>query len=306
MLSTYSYYSESYSQSYFVMTDRYGFRLWTQGHPRRPWLLFLHGFLGNRFEFAAVMEDLGRDFFCVAPDLPGHGKTIVADSLPLPLIYGMDSTAQGVMQCLGGLYQQLGCPLGRPNLGKIGLVGYSMGGRLGLYLLLNRPQAFWGGVVESASPGLETFPQRSCRLRQDYDRAEALESLDNQGFQQFLQQWYGNPLFQGLPEHPQYPLLLQHRQTGNPKHLAQSLRYLGLGAQPSLWFAWSHNPLPITLVGGEWDHKFVALNQAMADRCPRSQFRIIPNASHNTHWVNAPEFIQVIRSFTPKVLDKGD
>jgi 2-succinyl-6-hydroxy-2,4-cyclohexadiene-1-carboxylate synthase len=282
------------SLSSWVTTDHYRFRVLTQGDPYRPWLLFLHGFLGDRFEFAGVMDKLAGDFFCVAPDLPGHGETIVMADLSPDLVYGMESTAQGIIACLGRLRDQWGCSLGANSFEKIGLVGYSLGGRLGLYLLLNYPHLFGGGLLESASPGLETSLERSARLQQDFERAEQLEQLDRNGFQQFLQQWYGNPIFQGLPEHPHYPLLLQQRQKGNPQHLAQSLRYLGLGAQPSLWTDLAHNHLPISLAVGEWDPKFVNLNQAMADRCPRSQLTIIPNVSHNIHWIKTTEFAGLI------------
>jgi 2-succinyl-6-hydroxy-2,4-cyclohexadiene-1-carboxylate synthase len=291
--------------SYWVNAAPYRFRVLTQGNPRRPWLVFLHGFLGDRFEFAPVMEALTQDFFCVAPDLPGHGETIVMDGGCPALVYRMESTAQGVIHCLRRLHQDLGEGL-KPSEGanhgvqnvdlqRIGLVGYSLGGRLGLYLLLNFSEVFRGGVLESASPGLETPAARSARLQQDDDRARILESLDRKGFQDFLQQWYRNPIFKGLPEHPHYPLLLQQRQTGNPQHLAQSLRYLGLGAQPSLWADLTLNRLPLTFVVGAWDHKFVTLNQTMADRCPRSQLKVIPEVSHNTHWGKTTEFIQILQ-----------
>jgi len=274
-----------------ITIDPYRFRVFAQGDPRQPWLLFLHGFLGDRFEFAPVMDRLQGDFFCVALDLPGHGETIVLRdwSESLALVYGMESTAEGIVNGLAQLQEQRG------SLAKVGLVGYSLGGRVGLYLLLKYPQIFGGGLLESASPGLETSTERSARLQQDYDRAELLERLDPKGFQQFLEQWYNNPIFKGLPEHPHYPLLLQQRQRGNPQRLAQSLRYLGLGAQPSLWADLTQNTLPITFVVGAWDHKFVALNQTMADRCPRSQLRVIPGVSHNTHWGKTAEFSQLTR-----------
>ncbi|MFZ9739195.1 MAG: 2-succinyl-6-hydroxy-2,4-cyclohexadiene-1-carboxylate synthase [Prochlorotrichaceae cyanobacterium] len=283
---------------------QYHFQVWTQGDPHQPWLVFLHGFLGDRFEFREVIANLCADFFCVALDLPGHGQTIVSPTLPPAQTYSMASTAAGVMGCLAKLQAMLfpaaaepsESNLISPRLHKIRLVGYSMGGRLGLYLLLKFPQAFAGGLIESASPGLATPTERSLRLQQDQNRARKLERLTPEEFQQFLQQWYRNPLFQGLPEHPHYPALLQQRQRGNPQHLAQSLRYLGLGAQPSLWLDLSQTTIPLTFVVGAWDHKFVHLNQTMNDRCPTARLNVISGVSHNAHLGDPAQFIYITRS----------
>ena len=72
------------------------------------------------------------------------------------------------------------------------LVGYSMGGRLALYLALEFPDRFGSVVLESASPGLDAA--RAIERRVDDERlACRLEELggDVEAFRDFLEQWYG-------------------------------------------------------------------------------------------------------------------
>lgn len=120
----------------------YRFEVLTQGHPHHPWLLFLHGFLGNRFEFQTVMATLSRDFFCVALDLPGHGQTIVSPAVPSVQAYSIEATAAGVLGCLAELQHPLGAvaqdQAAQDKLAqnKIGLLGYSMGGAVGLVFVV--------------------------------------------------------------------------------------------------------------------------------------------------------------------------
>jgi pimeloyl-ACP methyl ester carboxylesterase len=51
------------------------------------------------------------------------------------------------------------------------VVGYSMGGRLALYLALRHPDRCAGLFLESASPGLEDAGERAARRRADEEKA---------------------------------------------------------------------------------------------------------------------------------------
>ena len=113
----------------------------------------------------------------------------------------------------------------------------------------------------------------------------------------FLEHWYNQPLFRSIKQQESFADLLNRRQQGNPKQLAQSLRYLGLGTQSSLWLQLPGNQIPLLFLVGEMDDKFCQINQEIVDQCPFSQLKIIPGASHNGHFSHSVLFANTVRSF---------
>ncbi|MBQ0130728.1 MAG: alpha/beta fold hydrolase [Comamonas sp.] len=51
------------------------------GSPDQPLLVFLHGFPEGAFIWDGLLEQLGADFYCVAPDLRGYGHSSQPDSV---------------------------------------------------------------------------------------------------------------------------------------------------------------------------------------------------------------------------------
>ncbi|MBF6631091.1 MAG: alpha/beta fold hydrolase [Comamonas sp.] len=62
----------------------------SSGHPDQPLLVFLHGFPEGAFIWDRLLEQLGSDYYCVAPDLRGYGHssqpTAVQDYRPKLLV----------------------------------------------------------------------------------------------------------------------------------------------------------------------------------------------------------------------------
>ncbi|MBW4488866.1 MAG: 2-succinyl-6-hydroxy-2,4-cyclohexadiene-1-carboxylate synthase [Trichocoleus desertorum ATA4-8-CV12] len=251
-----------------------------QGNLDQPLILFLHGFLGDCHDFDPVISLLADQFCCLTVDLPGHGKTEVRGG---DKFYTMSQTAQGLIQLL----EQL-------TISTCSLVGYSMGGRLALYLALHFPQFFHRVVLESTSPGLQTAAERSQRRKHDTQLADQLETED---FSNFLRRWYSQPLFASLQQHPDFEQIVKHRLNNHPKALAQSLRYMGTGHQPALWQRLPENQLPLLLLVGEQDAKFRAVNTEMAGLCPQAKLRILGDCGHNIHWENPSLFAQQVGEF---------
>jgi 2-succinyl-6-hydroxy-2,4-cyclohexadiene-1-carboxylate synthase len=262
-----------------IPVEGYQFHVVTLGNPQSSALIFLHGFLGDWRDFAIALTALSQEYYCVAIDLPGHGHTQVLGD---DAYYTLEKTVLGLIQ----IHRQL---IGRPCR----LVGYSMGGRVGLYLSLQFPQSFDSVILESTSPGLKTEQERQAR--QHYEH-QLVERLKQESLQTFLAQWYDQPLFKTLKKHPQFPEILAQRLRNHPLALAKSLQFLGTGHQPSLWERLSELKLPLFLVVGELDEKFVALNREMARCCARAQLVIIPGCGHSIHWEDSATFIELIRS----------
>lgn len=245
------------------------------GAPNQPVILFLHGFLGNCSEFNSVMPHLDR-YHCLAIDLPGHGQTRFSSAYSLP------KTAAAIVEWLD-----------QRQIEQANLVGYSMGGRLALYLALNYPERVPKAVIESGSPGLRTELERAQRRQRDRELAEQLEA----NFDQFLTDWYNMPLFKTVTAHPHFQQLRKERTQNNPGELARSLREMGTGMQPSLWKQLAAHCQPLLLIVGQCDRKFIAINQEMATLCSTAELTIVPDCGHNVHFEKPEAFLDRLQRF---------
>ena len=124
----------------------------THGNSKSPAILMLHGFLGSSKDWSEVTAALKENFFCILPDLPGHGRTLPLSESD----YTMQSAAQSLLTILD-----------REEIKQCALVGYSMGGRLALYMALTQPEYFSKLILESALPGLKTEKEREARIESD-------------------------------------------------------------------------------------------------------------------------------------------
>ncbi len=250
-----------------------------QGNPNLPPILFLHGFMGSGQELNPLLAQLSTQFHCIAVDLPGHGHTIATN-------YTIPHTAQCLVELLESLSIDRPCHL----------VGYSLGGRIALYLALHYPQRWTKVVLESASAGLASTTARQARRQQDLSIAHQLRQ-PNLDWATFIQQWYQQPVFQDLSNHPDFSKLITQRLQNHPLKLAKSLEQAGLGSQPYLGNLLITNQLPVLLLAGKKDHKFVKINQELAANCPVAELLIVPDCSHNIHWQQPQQWIQVVQNW---------
>lgn len=238
------------------------------GDSRQPSLILLHGFMGCKEDFAPLLPALGEHFYCWAIDLPGHGAA-------RDLVWGWQETAAH----LADLRWRIS-----PHHSSY-LCGYSMGGRIALYSLVQYPHHWQGAVLESACGGLADPEQRHTRLQQDLAIARKLRRPDVD-WPAFISAWYQQPMFAGLADHPSFPQIYQRRLTGDPPALGAALERFSLGHQPDLVAALP--PCPLLLLAGALDPKYVALQRALADRAAGATLGILDNCSHNLH-AQAPE-----------------
>lgn len=254
------------------------------GDPSAPPVVFLHGFMGSACDWGEVIEHLSGTYYCIAVDLPGHGKSLD--------LAGDDAyTPPGAATCVVRTMEHL-------HLIPAAVVGYSMGGRLALYMATH-----WGLVcskliVESATAGIQGEADRLTRQHADEKRTRDLE---RGRFEEFLQTWYRQPIFATLAEDPdKLERIIQQRRLNNPTELARVLRGMGAGAQAPLW---SHLPgltIPVLLVAGERDGKYVDILRAMAECLPLAEVEIVPGAGHNVHVENCRAVAERIKRFLLK------
>jgi 2-succinyl-6-hydroxy-2,4-cyclohexadiene-1-carboxylate synthase len=252
----------------------------TTGNLQDSPIVFLHGFLGSAIDWNICTSALTDMFFCVSIDLPGHGQSINLDGA----LYSMAGCAAAVCEIIDELGMQC-----------CNLVGYSMGGRLGLYLAVAHPDRFNSIVLESASPGLKTEVERKARRQADEQLARELEQKD---FDLFLKRWYQQPLFQSLAaDETALRKVVQQRWNNVPAELVRSLRGMGTGAQSSLWDKLHHLQNRLLIIVGEHDTKFQQIGQSMVELSSMAELVVVPAAGHNVHVENSVEYIRLIRTF---------
>lgn len=252
-------------------------------------ILFLHGFMGNKSDWDEMAERLGSDYRTLAVDLPGHGE----------LGHLADDDAFRLEPCARGLVDLLD----ELKLGSCHLVGYSMGGRLGLYLMLQYPGWFRDAVLESTSPGLATEEEQSERRAHDESLVRQLQSGD---MKSFVANWYRQPMFRQLPAGRRLEAMFARRAENSPAGLARSLRLMGTGVQPSLWERLGGARRPMYFVTGLQDEKFSRIAAEMEERCPVGKAVMIENAGHNVHFEQPELYGELVREFFAQNREKAD
>jgi 2-succinyl-6-hydroxy-2,4-cyclohexadiene-1-carboxylate synthase len=254
------------------------------GSPGHPAVLFLHGFMGSSADWPNVVAAIGDRAFCIALDLPGHGASLGLS----PDAYTVEQTAQSVVRTLDEL-----------EVERAVIVGYSMGGRLALYLALRYPERCAGLFLESASPGLESEQERMARRAVDEDKAKRLESGD---FETFLTAWYRQPMFASLAENEKLlRRTIEARWRNDPVELARSLRGMGTGSQPSLWGELEALAVPALAVAGGLDEKYAGISSRMASINPKVEPVVIPGAGHNVHDEAPAEYVALFGRFMDRL-----
>jgi 2-succinyl-6-hydroxy-2,4-cyclohexadiene-1-carboxylate synthase len=232
-------------------------------------LLLLHGFTGCTDNWREVMAQLQSRHRVIAIDLPGHGKTEAPNAVTH---FTMPVIAQQISTFIEGV---IGAPAH--------VLGYSMGGRLALFLALHHPHRVKTLRLESASPGLATEEARRARIASD--EALALR-IERDGITTFVDAWERLPLFasQTLAPAQARDRLRALRLQNDAAGLALSLRGMGTGAQPSLWERLHEWTKPALFITGALDAKFVEINKQMALRMPRATHHIVAAAGHAVHF----------------------
>lgn len=254
----------------------------THGDERRPPVLLLHGFMGTSSDWEEIAARLAPRFFCVSPDLPGHGR-----SVGLSGRYTIEWTADLLKRVLE-----------EARLDRVHVVGYSMGGRVALFFALTYPERCRSLVLESSSPGLVSEDERAARRGIDEARAVQIETGD---YVEFLEEWYRQPLFETYKRHEGLlDRMVRSRRSNSPPDLARSLRGMGTGSQPSLWDRLDEIGMPVLAIAGALDGKYVETAERMAVLMPSARLAVVSDAGHNLHAEKPSAYVDILTDFLKK------
>jgi 2-succinyl-6-hydroxy-2,4-cyclohexadiene-1-carboxylate synthase len=219
-------------------------------------VVLLHGFAGTGRAWDPVAQRLDRErYTALAPDLRGHGAA--RDARPV-------SFAACVEDVLGA------APA------RFVLCGYSMGGRIAQHVALAAPERVERLVLVATTPGIPDEAERAAR-RADDERLAAF--ADGATIEEFADRWAAQPLFAGTP--PAAARIWREDMLRNdPRGLAAVLCGMGTGAMDSLWGRLGELTMPVTVLAGAEDPKFVALAERMVAALPNAELVVVPGAGH--------------------------
>jgi 2-succinyl-6-hydroxy-2,4-cyclohexadiene-1-carboxylate synthase len=215
-------------------------------------VVLLHGFSGTRRAWDGVIELLDPERYRpLALDLPGHGD---AGDARRPITF-----ADCVQTVLASAPE------------RFTLCGYSLGGRVALQVALAAPERVSRLVLVSCSAGIEDAHERHGRCAAD---GRLARDLEREPFEQFIERWRAQPLFAGEP--PAVGELARADQRRNrPEALAAVLRGLGAGAMEPLWKRLDELRMPVTVIAGARDGKYVSLGRRMVERLSDARLLVI-------------------------------
>lgn len=241
-------------------------------------LVLLHGFAGSGASWDAVRAAAGVEAYpAITPDLRGHGAA--KDRRPI--------TVGG---CVEDILAQA------PE--RFVIAGYSLGGRLALHLALAAPERVSGIVLVGATAGIEDEGQRTTRRQADL---ALVDELERDGIDAFAVRWARQPLFAGDPTEIRMQQKAEVR-ANDPEALAEVLRTLTPGFVPAVWDRLGELTMPVWVVVGERDTRYVVLAQRFAAALPDAQIKIVPGAGHGL-LREAPEAVAAVLTAAVDAVD---
>ncbi|KAJ6807004.1 protein PHYLLO, chloroplastic isoform X4 [Iris pallida] len=259
-------------------------------------IVFLHGFLGTSRDWIPIMNAMSATARCISIDLPGHGNSQPHWHITKESKQRFDISVESVADIL----MKLICRITKE---KVILVGYSMGARIALNMVLKYNKKVDGAVIISGSPGLRDEVTRRIRATQDEAKAQYLMT---HGLVSFLETC--------LRDHPHFMKIVESRANhSDVQALAQSLSGLSIGRQISLWEELKNCKKPLLFVVGEKDTKFKDISRQMCaemshqggeiDRQDETlcEMIVVPDSGHAVHLENPLPVINAMSRFLRRV-----
>lgn len=217
-------------------------------------IVFLHGFLGTPRDWTPFQEHFSQRCKCLSPSL-----------LEIDDLFSF-----------GSLLPQ-----------NSHLVGYSMGGRLALWLHHLFPGKFSSLTCISSNPGLEEG--REERLAQDQIWIDEMRTLSTS---EFINKWYKNPIFHNC-------LIPDERNQIDLIAWASILQKFTIAKQPNFWNDLPMTKAPILFLFGGNDMKYNQMANRLNAMGKLVRAHIVEDVSHTVH-LEAPR--QCIRQMEEYVI----
>jgi 2-succinyl-6-hydroxy-2,4-cyclohexadiene-1-carboxylate synthase len=227
-------------------------------------LLLLHGFTGSPESFTRVKARLDPGRRVLVPALLGHDSS-TSSTLELTFEAEVDRIAALVRGA---------------DLEGVHVLGYSLGARMALGLIVRHRALFARATLIGVNPGLDGDALRAQRALDD---ERWCRLIDNEGVAAFADAWQNQPLFASQAR-LSCDLLDEQRRiriSHDPAGLVAALRQLGLARMPSYRSSLAALDLPVTLAAGELDAKFCAIARELSQSLRAGRLVIAAGRGHN-------------------------
>ena len=229
---------------------------------------FIHGFTQTGQTWLPVLQQMGIALSATLIDAPGHGDSLNGKR-------SLTHTAANIAEVM------------TPGV----LVGYSMGARMALHVALQSPHTVTALVLISGTAGIDSDDERATRRESDTVLASRIIDI---GVAAFIDEWLALPMFARLT---QDAANIPERLRNTAEGLADSLVYAGTGTQTPLWDSLAELKMPVLLIAGELDQKFVAHATRMHELIPNSEIHIVKNAGHTVQLEQTGIFTTILENF---------
>lgn len=216
---------------------------------------FIHGFTQTRESWAPILNRLPDGFQYITIDAPGHGESALEAR-------DLEQTATDIVDTVGSAV----------------LCGYSMGARMCLTTALTYPSLVRGLVLISGTAGIENDDER--RNRRKSDRQLAHRIIEN-GVEAFVDEWLAQPMFKCLPSDEADRA---QRKSNTSRGLASNLLATGVGSQRPVWDRLAEIQIPVLIIAGAHDSKFVDIATRLQHGITTSRLEIVGDAGHAVHY----------------------
>lgn len=152
------------------------------------------------------------------------------------------------------------------------LAGYSLGGRLALHVLIDRPHLWHRSLIISAHPGLKEKSEREVRLKSDQDWKERCLNVPWVEVD-FL--WNSQPVLQTSPHNQNFAATGAWR-----REIAMGFVDWSLGQQENLAIKLASFPFQGRWLTGALDQKFVTIARTTAEKLSGCQCLTIAASGH--------------------------
>lgn len=176
------------------------------------------------------------------------------------------------------------------------LMGYSLGGRLALHALLDKPAQWKAAVIISAHPGLGDPDERKEREKRDQDWAQRFKQEE---WDSLIRAWNAQPIFAGDSFS-----FDRHECCYERSLLAQTLNNGSLATQRDLREEIASLPMPILWITGGQDRCCSELASSLTFAHPFSRWVSVQGAGHRIPWEQPVVFNQLIQKFL-ETIDPG-
>jgi len=182
------------------------------------------------------------------------------------------------------------------------LLGYSMGARLALHVLLDDASLWRKAVIVSAHTGL-VGKERMLRVKSD---AVWAEKIRTERWVEVLREWNDQPIFKTRTQmggdtdsNQDNTLCMGDRSLLESKKemVAESFHQWSLGQQEDLLADLKKVNTPVLWFTGEEDLKFTDIAKLAVRELPSSRHAVVTGAGHRVPWENPCFFTQELLRF---------